>query len=75
MGDSALELFYLILSQYGMYETFFDWAKKEKLLPKKRWIRRRNIEQEEQMLYDAVLKFIETDIPPQELKDEISLYS
>lgn len=75
MGESALELFYSLLADYGMYEKFFEWAKKEKLLPKKRWFRKRDLDQEEQMLYDAVMKFIKTDIPPQDLKDEIELYS
>lgn len=71
MSDSLLEVFFIILQENNMYETFIKWVKSEKIIPKRKWYQKRDIEKEEQQMYDAVMKFVETDIPSDKLKAEI----
>jgi hypothetical protein len=74
MGDSLLDLFYIILEEHKMKDTFFKWAKGKKLLPKRKWFQKRDLEKEEQTVIEAIKKFIETDVPSQNLKAAILSY-
>lgn len=75
MGDSLFDVFCITLTQHGMYNTFFEWAKSQNLLPSRRMFGKIDFEAKDQKLVAAVKKFAQTDIPSEQLKLKLLSYN